>query len=671
MIETSTKILSDITVFGKYAKYLPDKERRESWEEIVNRYLGMMIAKYPVLADEIVYKSSYIFDKKILPSMRALQFAGAPIDRNPSRVYNCAYLPVDDYRSFSEAMFLLLGGTGVGYSVQFAHIDKLPEITKPTKSKRFLIGDSIEGWADAVKALMKSYFGKTSAKPEFDFRDIRPKGARLITAGGKAPGPEPLKVCLFHIQTILDRKSNGEKLTDIECHDIMCHIANAVLAGGIRRAAMICLFSFDSEAMLNCKTGNWWELNEQRGRANNSAVIDRNRIQKDEWNVLWNKIEASGSGEPGVYFTNNPNWGTNPCCEIALRPYQFCNLSEVNVSDVENQEDLNARVEAAAFFGTLQAGFTDFHYLRDIWKKTTEKDALIGVGMTGIGSGVVLKYNLEEAANVAKLSNEETAKIIGINAAARVTTVKPSGTSSCVLGTSSGIHAWHNTYYLRSIRLGKNEALYTYLAINAPELLEDDFFRPETQAVVRIPQKAPEGAILRTESALDLLERTKKFNLEWVRMGHRSGANTNNVSATISIDKSRDYNNYSDEKKLNILYKHYNKTPGSFHSVPWQASQSSEVLVFEWNKIKHLYIKDEWEVVGDWMWNNRDTFNGLSVLPYDNGTYVQAPFEDISVEEFERRMEVLKDIDLTKVIEIEDITNHNQEAACAGGRCEV
>lgn len=613
----SNKILSQITIFSKYAKYIPEKNRRESWEEIVDRYISMLLDKYPNLKEEILSNSRYILDKKVLPSMRALQFAGIPIERNPSRMYNCAYLPVDDYRAFSEAMFLLLGGTGVGYSVQFAHIDKLPEIVKPTKSKRFLIGDNIEGWADAIKALIKAYLGHSNFKPRFDLSDIRKKGERLKTAGGKSPGPEPLRTCLFQIETLLERKENGEKLTDVECHDIMCYIANAVLAGGIRRAAMISLFSFDSEAMRTCKTGDWWELNEQRGRANNSAVIVRNRISKEDWDRIWSIIQNSNSGEPGVYFTNDANWGTNPCCEIALRPFQFCNLTEVNVSNVESQEDLNHRVRVAAFFGTLQAGFTDFHYLRDIWKKTTEKEALIGVGMTGIASGQILKYNLKEAAREVRNQNKNTSNDIGINSSSRTTTIKPSGTSSCVLGTSSGIHSWHWDYYLRSIRINKNESLYTYLSIYCPDLLEDDFFRPETQAIIRIPQKAPKGSILRTESALELLERVKKFNLEWVKEGHIKGNNTNNVSATISIGSK------------------------------------------------------EWNDVGEWMWNNKEIFNGLSVLPYDNGSYVQAPFENISEEEFNRRMEALKNIDLTQVIELDDSTYHAQEVACAGGACEV
>lgn len=627
-MDISSKILSSITVFGKYSKYLPEKQRRESWEEICDRLENMFIEKYPSLKDDIVRNLLLVREKKVLPSMRAMQFAGPAIRKNNSRIYNCAFLPIDDYASFAEVMFLLLGGTGVGYSVQRHQVAKLPAIKKPTKERRFLVGDSLEGWADCIKVLMKAYFGISNHKPVFDFSDIRPKGARLITAGGKAPGPEPLRICVAHVESILERKEDGEQLTPLECHDICCHIANAVLSGGIRRSAMISLFSHDDEDMLTCKYGNWWELNEQRGRSNNSAVLDRAEITRDQFFSLWKKIELSGSGEPGMYFTNDKDWGTNPCCEIALRPYQFCNLCEVNVSDVESQEELNKRVAAAAFLGTLQAGFTDFHYLREVWKQTTEKDALIGVGMTGIASGKILKLNLNEASEVAKQINEDVANTIGINAAARVTTIKPSGTTSCVLGTSSGIHAWHAPYYIRRIRLGKNEALYTYLSIRHPELLEDDFFRPKQQGIVSIPQKAPEGSIIRTESAIDLLERVKKFNLDWVQAGHRDGANTNNVSATISIDKTRMYNNGD-------------------HEI------------------------DEWYKAGLWMWDNRHTFNGLSVLPADNGNYVQAPFTDCTAQEYERLMNSLSEVDLTQVVELEDDTDLSGELACAGGNCEI
>jgi intein/homing endonuclease len=930
--------------------------------------------KFPSLSDEIEKAYELVYNKKVLPSMRSLQFAGKPIELNNARIFNCSFLPIDDWRAFSEIMFLLLSGCGVGYSVQNHHVEKLPEIKIPIKTKRYLIGDSIEGWADAIRMLTKAYFNG-GPLPLFDFRDIRPKGAQLITVGGKAPGPEPLKECLFQLQKIFERKQNGEKLTSVEVHDMACHIADAVLSGGIRRAALIALFDLDDEDMLTCKFGNWWEENPQRGRANNSAVIIRHKITEEEFYKLWKKIELSGSGEPGMYFSNDKDWGTNPslragtkvmttdgiinieelqdktfkvknlngdisdarcwlsgkekqlyeitlkgghkywstpehewpiwdgktwvkystdkitkgmklpvlkqnslfngslgthsdgfvlgwclgdgnlsisnvgkkqlgfvfskedqtlgisekiikflnkigetnikghqhkhgtleiqttnnkiikyfehfgfthkskglptkiwkegseefirgiinglissdgsisnikskritfnssyeklirdvsellgfygiktsiyekitegsfpnkkyngklykgyslvinsndslrhfykifslehsakqeklnnliqslkktnnrnentleiidiklseikedvwditvldkthcfqiahvitgnCCEIALRPYQFCNLCEINVSDITSQEDLNERVRVGAFIGTLQASYTDFHYLRDIWRKTTEKEALLGVGMTGIGSGVILKYNLKEAADLAKIENERVSSVIGINKAARVTTVKPSGTSSLVLGTSSGIHAWHNNYYIRRIRVGKNEPIYTYLSIYHPELIEDDFFKPTIQAVISIPQKAPDNSILRTESALELLERVKKFNLEWVRKGHRKGANTNNVSATVSIKNN------------------------------------------------------EWKEVGDWMWNNKETFNGLSVLPFSEHTYVQSPFEDINEEQFNNMFEHIHSIDLSKIVEFDDNTALGDSVACGGGACEI
>jgi ribonucleoside-diphosphate reductase alpha chain len=973
-MNVTQEILSEITTYMKYSKFVPAKNRREIWQELITRNKEMHQAKFPKLHDEIEEAYKLVYDKKVLPSMRSLQFAGRPIELNNARIFNCSFLPLDDWRSFSEIMFLLLSGCGVGYSVQKHHIDQLPEIKVPTKHKRYLIGDSIEGWADAVRMLCKAYFTGV-ALPLFDFRDIRPKGAQLITVGGKAPGPEPLKECLFQLNKIFERKQNGEKITSVEAHDMACHIADAVLSGGIRRAALISLFNLDDEDMLTCKFGNWWEENPQRGRANNSAVVLRHKIDKEEFFKLWKKIELSGSGEPGIYLSNDKDWGTNPslragtkvfttegifnieelqdktfkvknlngnisdakcwlsgkekqlyeitlegghkywstpehewpiwngkewvkystdkitkgmklpilkqdllfsgslgtyvdgfvlgwclgdgnmslsnvgkkqlgfvfskedqelgisnkiieflnrigdtdikghqhkhgtleiqttnfkiisyfehygfkhkseglpiklwkegsedfikgiisglissdgsiseikskritfnssyeklirdvsellgfygiktsiyekitegdfpnkkyngklykgfslvinensslrhfhklfrlehaikqqklnnlvdalkkknnknedkleiidiklsdvkedvwdisvfdethcfqishvitgnCCEIALRPYQFCNLCEVNVSNIESQEDLNERVRVGAFIGTLQAAYTDFHYLRDIWRKTTEKDALLGVGMTGIGSGVVLKYDLKKAADLAKEENARVAEIIGINKAARVTTVKPSGTSSLVLGTSSGIHAWHNDYYIRRIRVGKNEAIYSYLAINHPELIEDDFFKPTIQAVISVPQKAPEGSILRTENVIDMLERTKRFNLEWVRKGHRKGANTNNVSATVSIQEN------------------------------------------------------EWEAVGNWMWENKDTFNGLSVLPYFGGTYKQSPYEDCTKEQFEEMAKHLHQIDLSKIIEFDDNTALMDQQACAGNQCEI
>jgi ribonucleoside-triphosphate reductase len=617
-MDISQRILSDITVYMKYAKYRPELNRRETWEELVTRNMDMHIKKYPKLEEEIRENYKFVYDKKVLPSMRSMQFAGKPIEISPNRIYNCAFAPVDDYRVFAEIMFLLLGGTGVGYSVQKHHVDQLPEIRKPNadKTRRFLIGDSIEGWADAISVLIKAYFFGGS-KPVFDFRDIRAKGARLVTSGGKAPGPQPLKECLIKLEGILDSHKDGDKLTAIEVHDMVCHIADAVLAGGIRRAALICLFSATDEEMISCKSGAWWEKNPQRGRANNSAVLMRHKITKEYFLDLWKRIEASGAGEPGIYLSNDKDWGTNPCCEIALRPFQFCNLCEVNVSDVVDQDDLNARVKAASFIGTLQAGYTDFHYLRPIWQRTTEKDALIGVSMTGIGSGAVLKLNMKEASKVVKVENARVADIIGVNHSARTTTVKPAGTTSLTLGTSSGIHAWHNDYYIRRVRVGKNESIYQYLMLNHPELVEDEYFRPHDTAVIGIPQKAPADAIFRTESPIQLLERVKKVHSEWIKPGHRSGNNTHNVSATVSIREH------------------------------------------------------EWKAVGEWMWENKEFYNGLSVLPYDGGTYIQAPFEDCTKEKYEELMQTLHEIDLSKVIEIDDNTDLSGELACAGGACEI
>jgi ribonucleoside-triphosphate reductase (thioredoxin) len=614
------QILSDITVHMKYAKYKPELLRRETWLEIVERNMNMHIKTYPQLEEDIrnCYEH-FVVTKKILPSMRSMQFGGKPVEISPNRVYNCAYMPIDSHIAFSEAMFLLLGGTGVGYSVQRHHIDSMTEIQKPNvnRQRRYLINDSIEGWADAIKTLMECYLGIRTSTPVFDYSDIRPKGSLLKTSGGKAPGPQPLRECLVKVEGLLQNCSNGSKLSPIQAHDIICHIADAVLSGGIRRAAMISLFSANDMEMISCKSGSWWENNPQRGRANNSAVLLRHRVTKDFFMELWERIKASGSGEPGIYFNNDKDWGTNPCCEIALRPFQFCNLTEVNAANIIDQADLEGRVSAASFLGTLQAGYTDFHYLREIWRKTTEKDALLGVSMTGIASNTVEHLDLEMAAFEVKKENERVAKEIGINPATRTTCVKPAGTTSLVLGTSSGIHAWHDNFYIRRIRVGKNEAIYGYLANAHPELVEDEYFNPHEQAVISVPQQAPVNAITRHESVFDLLERVKNFSIRWVRAGHIDGLNTHNVSATISIKEN------------------------------------------------------EWKEVSEWMWLNRHYYNGLSVLPYDGGTYKQAPFETCDEETFNTLTKSLITVDLSKIEELQDDTDLSGEIACAGGLCEI
>jgi ribonucleoside-diphosphate reductase alpha chain len=616
-MDLSGRILSDITVYSKYARYIPELKRRETWDEIVYRNMAMHLKRYPHMAEEIGAAYQLVFDKKVLPSMRSLQFAGKPIEISPNRMYNCCYAPVDDWYVFAEIMFLLLGGSGVGYSVQKHHIDKLPRLQKPiNRKRRHLVADSIEGWAESIKVLMKSYFFGLS-DPVFDFSDIRPKGALLVTSGGRAPGPQPLKDCIHNIKAILDDKEINSKLTPLECHDIMCHIADAVLSGGIRRSAMIALFSLDDVEMLTCKYGSWWIENPQRGRANNSAVIMRHRIKKKEFMELWKTIRLSGCGEPGFVFSNNMEMGFNPCVEASLKALTFCNLSTINASNIESQEDLNERARVAALISTLQAGYTDFHFLRDEWQTATEKDALIGVSMTGVASGKVLDFDLEEASKIVVRENIRVAGLVGINPAARNTCMKPEGTSSCVLGgISSGIGDWHDQFFIRRQTFNKEEPIYSYLVRKFPELVEDSFEKPHLEAKLSIPLRAPRGAIIRN-GALRLLERIKKVSEEWVQPGHVSGDNAHNVSATINV-----------------------KDP-------------------------------EWDEVGEWMWRNRDSYNGLSVLPFDGGSYTQMPFESISKYMYDKLVGYLAEIDLTEVVEEEDNTELTGELACANGQCEI
>jgi hypothetical protein len=768
----SVELMSDIIVYNKYARYRSDLKRRETFEEIIDRYVAAMLKKYcgedvadsfkksksinvekGSLAEQIVLNSKHLYDKKVLPSMRGLQFAGPALEKNESRIYNCYYHPIKDIASFSETMFLLLGGTGVGFSVRKHHVAQLPPITKPLKDKKFLVSDDIEGWADAIKVLLKSYLGVTKYKPRFDFSAIRERGEILVTSGGKAPGAGPLRVCLAKIESLLEAKEENSQLKPIEVHDIICFVADAVLAGGIRRAALISLFSPDDEEMMAAKAGNWWETNPQRGRANNSFVVNVNDIDKQEFDRLMQYVEDSGSGEPGVYFTQddgeggtNPckpldatiltpngyitfkealemdelevitpngtvakatkpfktgedrdvfevflsngesilgtsnhrhqrsngewarideldigdelqgasekgleNWGvyfvrimlrgtedvyditvhdtqsafidngvvTHNCCEIYLRPYSFCNLCDINAGTIENQDDFNERAKVASFFGTLQAGFTDFHYLKSRTRRQTEEDYLVGVGLTGICNGNVLGLNLQEAARKAMLQNSITAAKIGIGEAARVTTVKPAGSTSSVLGVSSGIHAWHSKYYVRNFQCKVGDDMYNFFTEHHPELIKVMDQQPDS-AVIGCPIKAPNGAITReNDDITQFLERVKRFNEEWVREGHRWGDNTNNVSATVSV---RD---------------------------------------------------DEWGFLKDWMWENKESFHGLSVLPYFGGTYKDAPFQECDEKEFLRRLKLMEEVDLTKIKEDVDNTDLTGELACAGGACDL
>jgi ribonucleoside-triphosphate reductase len=611
--------LADITVFNKYARFDHTLNRRENWEEIVTRNMEMHITKYPHMEQSIrdMYKS-HVYTKKVLPSMRSLQFGGRPILMAENRIFNCAYAPAESVKFFSELMFLLLGGTGMGYSVQNRHISKLPKVKTPESDMeyKFQVQDSIVGWADAVKVVCKAFF-TAGTLPIFDYRDIREKGSDLVTTGGQAPGPEPLKICIEQLIIIL-RGAVGRKLTSLEVHDMACIIADAVLAGGIRRAAMISLFDRDDEAMLTSKSGEWYVDHAYRARANNSAVLPRGEVSEAEFRTLMKRVEESGCGEPGVYWTNNKDWGTNPCCEIALRPYQMCNLTEINAGAIYSQKDYNKAAEAASFIGTLQAGYTDFHYLNPKWRIACEKDALLGVSMTGIASGTVEKLDMEWAAEIVIETNADIAKRININPAARTTCVKPAGTTSLVLGTASGIHAWHADYYIRRMRAGKDEALAQYMMIAAPGLVEQDVNVPH-QVVLSFPQKAPKGATVRTEPMLSLLERVKNVSVNWVANGHSDGINQHNVSCTISVKDT------------------------------------------------------EWKEITDWMWDNRAHYNGISVLPYFGAAaYPQLPFEDITEEKYLEMLPMLEGIDIGQVYEDNGRSvDLKAELACSGGSCEL
>lgn len=618
-MEADKKALSDITVFNKYAKFIASKGRRENYEEIATRNKEMHQRKYPQLAEQIenVYRD-YVLTKRVLPSMRSLQFGGRPIELAHNRIFNCAYMPAEDYHFFPELMFLLLGGTGMGYSVQRHHVSKLPIVTEPASRDyhKFQVQDSIVGWADAIKVVAKAFLCG-GALPAFDYRDIREKGSELVTTGGQAPGPAPLKLCVEKLVELFSG-ALGRNLKPIEVHDAACIIADAVLAGGIRRAAMISLFDVTDEEMIECKSGNWWETHPHRARSNNSAVLIRGEVSCDQFVKLMARVEASGCGEPGVYWNNNRDWGTNPCCEIALEPYQMCNLTEINASLIQSQSDYNGASAAASFIGTLQAGYTDFHYLNPKWRETCERGALLGVSMTGIASKTVTELDMKQAAKVAKQTNRNVAKDIGINPAERITTVKPAGTTSLVLGCSSGIHAWHNDYYIRRMRAGKDEELAQYMMKVAPALVEQDVMVPH-QVVLSFPQKAPDGACVRTESIFNLLERVKKVSQEWVDTGHRKGSNRHNVSCTISVKDN------------------------------------------------------EWEELTNWMWINREHYNGISVLPYFGAeAYPQLPFEDCTKEVYESLLVHLEAINIDEVFEQDGkAINLAGELACAGGFCEL
>ena len=619
----SLKLLSDLVFYMKYSRYLPELKRRETWAETVLRNKDMHLKKYahiPAARPVIEKAYEFVLDKKILPSGRSLQFGGDGILINNAKIYNCSAIGIDSLRAFTDLIYLLLCGCGVGISVRRNFVSKLPSLVPKSGEKVvFKPEDSIEGWADCQRELLKAAF-ETGADVEFDMSAVRPKGALIKTSLCSAPGPEPLRKMLGKIKVFLDKKieNNDMRLTSLDCFDICCWSADAVLSGGIRRSALITLFDKDDELMLHAKEGEWWKENPQRGNSNNSVQFDRGSTTREEFDKIFTQCEKSGCGEPGFVWTNSNEWLVNPCCEISMPSYGFCNLTSVNLGTVESQEDFNERAYYASVIGTFQAGFTDFHYIDEKWKKNAEDMSLIGVSITGIASHPdITQLSFEEAAVHAKLANEYVAELIGIKPADRITNIKPDGTGAPVLGTSSGIHPWHAKHYIRRIRVNKVEPMYAYMVKNFPDMIEDDN-RKDTDGVISVVIRAPEGAVTRrNETALEFLERVKYLFEHWIKPGHIRGENYNNVSCTCNVKNH------------------------------------------------------EWDEVREWMWANRDNYTGISLLPYSDSSYEQAPFEDTNEEVYKEFASRDYHFEFDKIVEEKNFVNFEAAAACSGGACEV
>lgn len=602
------QLLSEIAFLRTYSAVKSDGTK-ETWDEVCDRYENMLLNKYPHMQMHILGAIAHVRAKRVLPSMRALQFAGDPILRENARLYNCSFVNITSFKDFADAMYLSACGTGVGYSVQRRHIEQLPVIAK-NSDVDFNVNDSREGWADSLNFLLRY------PCTQFDYSNIRPAGSKLST-GGTASGPEPLRKCHELTRSVL-LGALGRKLTSLEVHKVMTYIADAIVAGGVRRSAMICLFDRDDKEMLNAKSGAWWVENPSFARANNSAVLPRGETTFDEFNAILEACYESKSGEPGIFWTNDLDWGTNPCAEIALRSRQFCNLTEINVAAAEDKHALRSMVWAATVLGTLQAGFTDFSYIHPDWKKNAEEDALLGVGMTGQAERPDLMTHqiLSDLADVAKHINAGVAEMIGINPAKRIGTVKPSGTTSTVLGTTSGIHAAHSRYYLRRIRIDKTDPLAVILQRELPvDFVELSLWEPQN-VIFRLPVSM-QGVTRHDETAVQLAERALTVRNSWINGSHRDGQNHHNVSLTIN------------------------------------------------------YKESEREMLKMWMWYKREYYGGISLLPFSDATYDYAPFEECSEELYEYLENTLPILNISDIVYQEKDDGRSSSAACEGGLCEL
>ena len=612
---------------SRYAKYF-DGKGRESWSETVDRYMGNVVG-YDI--DHKVYNEirEAILGLEIMPSMRAMMTAGVALERDNTAGYNCSYLPVDDPKSFDEAMFILLCGTGVGFSVERQFISKLPEIPELFQSDTtIVVKDSKEGWAKAFRQLLALLWA--GEIPLWDVSRVRPAGARLKTFGGRASGPAPL-VDLFNFSVKLFKEAEGRKLSSIECHDLMCKIGEIVVVGGVRRSAMISLSNLSDDRMRHAKSGNWWDNEPQRALANNSVSYTE---KPDSLSFMreWMALVESGSGERGIFNREaskkqaakngrrdtDYDFGTNPCSEIILRPYQFCNLTEVVVRATDTVDDLARKVRLATILGTIQSTYTKFPYLRKVWATNTEEERLLGVSLTGIMDNPLMTIKnkglgktLENLRNVAVVANAEWADRLGIPQSAAITCVKPSGTVSQLVDSASGIHARHSPYYVRTVRGDNKDPLTTFMKDQGIPS-EPDVFKPDQTTVFSFPVKAPNKAVVTSDlSAVDQLNMWLMYQRNWCE--HKP-------SVTINVKK------------------------------------------------------DEWFEVGTFVYEHFDEMSGVSFLPYNEHTYQQAPYQEIDKEEYKNILSTMpKSIDWSRLSEYEkeDTTTSSQTMACTGDVCEV
>jgi ribonucleoside-triphosphate reductase len=616
---------------SRYSRFLPTENRREHWHETVKRYFDFMEkhlqTNYAHQMDREPLEQA-VLNLQVMPSMRALMTAGRALERDNTAGYNCSYLPIDDPKAFDEAMYILLCGTGVGFSVEHKYVDKLPEVPDQLFDSQttIVVADSKEGWAKALRQLIALLY--SGEVPKWDLSKVRKAGDRLKTFGGRASGPGPLDE-LFKFTINKFRGAAGRRLSSLECHDLLCKIGEVVVVGGVRRSAMISLSDLEDDRMRSAKSGNWWEQNGQRALANNSATyISKPDIGQflQEWTSLYN----SHSGERGIFSRaasksqaakngrrdSNYDYGTNPCSEIILRPYQFCNLTEVVVRAEDTPETLAAKVRIATILGTYQSTLTHFPYLRKIWQKNTEEERLLGVSLTGIldneWMGTICestKARLEQLREIAVITNAEFAASLGISTSAAITCVKPSGTVSQLVDSASGIHTRHSRYYIRRVRGDKKDPLTTFL-VNAGVPAEDCVMRPESTTVFSFPMKAPDNA--RTREAL---------------------------TATHHLD-------------LWLMYQRH-----------WCEHKPSVTISVK---------EDEWMDVGAWTWRHFDEISGVSFLPYDGGTYRQAPYEECTKEQYEELLtKVPAAIDWGALQEYDDNVEGAQTLACTGSSCEL